>query len=485
MLPEGRAALLTLLAATTIHPSSSSPPRDALGQAYSVIEQDYLWVDGRIPYSFYEGSEVIDLNHIGTYHAFNMSLAGTVREAIEEIEAKTCLRFVEISWTDCIADQAEQGCLKLVDDHTATATSPCSVWPVGRSANGTYLMSSAHCKYFSMLHELVHVIGFVHEHQRVDRDRFLVVNTENIKEDIRVQFTSNFISVVAEIGEYDFQSIVQYTATAGRISMNEPAMFTSEEVVQAQNLSVGDVRAISFLYNSCKALSSTAPPPCISSGGNLTTVAPGVRLYFTFAVYASTSGSKISYTIKNKDTTKATPSYWTLYTANTILHGLNRTAIQLNLTEVGEYSVAVTFVDESSGASSTCETHISMTEDAPHDVLTPLDECEYLNASDICGTTAARCVDSDKYHFGNAQCVIEVTTVQSSGDDSTNLVVIIAAVAGVAVVIVVLLIVVWCCRRGTAEAPKSAHNTATEPACQDVPESVRVSGGDANVVEEV
>ena len=69
------------------------------------------------------------------------------------------------------------------------------------------------------VHELLHTLGFVHEHTRPDRDNFVDVNTENIKPgkernfEKRKQGYSDFFekgSVNSENSPYDVLSVLHY-----------------------------------------------------------------------------------------------------------------------------------------------------------------------------------------------------------------------------------------------------------------------------------
>lgn len=69
------------------------------------------------------------------------------------------------------------------------------------------------------LHEMMHALGFVHEHTRLDRDKYVKVNLENIAPGDREEFDKYQAGVAANIGkDYDFASIMHYGMLA--FSMN-------------------------------------------------------------------------------------------------------------------------------------------------------------------------------------------------------------------------------------------------------------------------
>lgn len=90
-----------------------------------------------------------------------------------------------------------------------TSSSGCSSY-VGRSGGKQSVNLASSCSYKNILHELGHVIGFYHEHQRVDRDNFIIINTENIQADKLNNFNKLFPSYGFS-NSYDINSIMHYT----------------------------------------------------------------------------------------------------------------------------------------------------------------------------------------------------------------------------------------------------------------------------------
>lgn len=101
-------------------------------------------------------------------------------------------------------------------------------------------------------HEIFHALGFYHEHQRSDRDSFVYVNYDNIKDDYKHNFDT--LSGV-KIGPYDISSIMQY----GSFSDNPNAVYNTSVAMMTAidgsflpsvhlNLSSGDVQALRAIY---------------------------------------------------------------------------------------------------------------------------------------------------------------------------------------------------------------------------------------------
>jgi hypothetical protein len=72
----------------------------------------------------------------------------------------------------------------------------------------------------TIVHELGHAFGLIHEHQRVDRDHYIQVFRENLVPTADVAF--NYWSVNYPQGPYDYQSIMHYMpvtfAVAGQVA---------------------------------------------------------------------------------------------------------------------------------------------------------------------------------------------------------------------------------------------------------------------------
>jgi hypothetical protein len=62
------------------------------------------------------------------------------------------------------------------------------------------------------LHELGHVLGLIHEHQRKDRDNYVTVYTDNIKSGYKHNFNKETLQKT--YGDFDFNSIMIYSSKA-------------------------------------------------------------------------------------------------------------------------------------------------------------------------------------------------------------------------------------------------------------------------------
>lgn len=86
---------------------------------------------------------------------------------MDEIESKTCVQFVE--------RENERNYLNIQKSVVG-----CSSY-VGMIGGGQNLNLSTGCfSKFTVVHELLHAVGFEHEQAREDRDNFIQVDFENV-----------------------------------------------------------------------------------------------------------------------------------------------------------------------------------------------------------------------------------------------------------------------------------------------------------------
>jgi len=87
--------------------------------------------------------------------------------------------------------------------------------PVGRQGGRQFINLANNCGFGASVHEIGHAIGFHHEHNRGDRNNFVIVMRDRINPDA---YSRNFIQVSQEEyldhGDYDFDSIMHYSRRA-------------------------------------------------------------------------------------------------------------------------------------------------------------------------------------------------------------------------------------------------------------------------------
>ncbi|AHE67129.1 M12 family metallopeptidase [Legionella oakridgensis] len=108
---------------------------------------------------------------------------------------------------------------------------------------------STHCNTMSIVHELGHALGLWHEQSRHDKDQYIQVVWENIKDGHAFNFTQH-LTDGEDYGPYNYDSIMHYSAYA--FSKNgEKTMIPLQENIsigQRNHLSQGDIDAVNGMY---------------------------------------------------------------------------------------------------------------------------------------------------------------------------------------------------------------------------------------------
>lgn len=183
--------------------------------------------------------------------------ADLIRRAIAHWMNNTCLMFRELqqddTTTDFILFVRGQGC-----------------WSrFGHIGSIQHISIGEGCERLpTVVHEIGHAVGFLHEQSRADRNRFVVVNYGNILDGLRSQFDPD--QRKRQYGaRYDYTSVMHYSPTAFAAS---PDMKTITPVnpllaplIQRQNgLTFRDRSKANFLYQ-CDA-ACTNKPQCRNEG---------------------------------------------------------------------------------------------------------------------------------------------------------------------------------------------------------------------------
>lgn len=109
------------------------------------------------------------------------------------------------------------------------------------------------CTDREITHEVMHALGFVHEHSRPDRDRFVRVNWDAIEDDKQSQFEIVPISLSEPHKDrpFDFQSIMLYESSAFAKRPGETTILSlsGQQIEPArEGLSPEDLTRLQILY---------------------------------------------------------------------------------------------------------------------------------------------------------------------------------------------------------------------------------------------
>lgn len=160
-----------------------------------------------------------------------------ILQAFAEFERFTCVRFVAYrGQRDFISIIPMSGCFS----------------GVGRSGGMQVVSLAPTCLQKGpgiVLHELMHVLGFWHEHARADRDSYIRVNWNEIRPGFEINFIKSQSSNM--LVPYDYASVMHY----GRLAFSRrglptitPLWAPSVYIGQRWNLSTSDITRVLRLY---------------------------------------------------------------------------------------------------------------------------------------------------------------------------------------------------------------------------------------------
>lgn len=169
-------------------------PSTLAGPAGAFIPDVTLWPDGILPVVF---PEDITTRQRGMFFA-------------------ACATWSEVADVRCVERTDERDYVTL---YIAGAMGCWATVGAGASITGLAPMCWAQSV---LVHELGHLFGLQHEHQRSDRDAYVLVNYDNAEEPYRAALAP---IASAKTGAYDFLSIMHYAQTAfSRAPYNLPTV---------------------------------------------------------------------------------------------------------------------------------------------------------------------------------------------------------------------------------------------------------------------
>ncbi|XP_040203773.1 embryonic protein UVS.2-like [Rana temporaria] len=155
-----------------------------------------------------------------------------------EFATMTCVRFQErTTEPNYLSFESKKGC-----------------WSFIGKVNGRQVLSidEDSCIYYGVIqHEIMHSLGFYHEHTRTDRNNYVVINSQYISPGSQDQFVTdhgNNFNI-----PYDYTSVMHYgrytfSNTTGEMSI-VPIPNPNVAIGQRTGLSSLDVKRINVLYN--------------------------------------------------------------------------------------------------------------------------------------------------------------------------------------------------------------------------------------------
>lgn len=163
-------------------------PGQNVDQGTTPARETKLWPTNEIPFSIQEG----------------VTQSSAIQEAMAELQRTTPVRFVPF--------QGQPDSVVFVRSEEICASY------LGRTGGAQPIYLSPQCTANEIIHELMHALGFVHEHSRPDRDQFLEVQWSNIDEKFWPQFwimpDQMVHDYVGSVFSFDPESIMLYDSNA-------------------------------------------------------------------------------------------------------------------------------------------------------------------------------------------------------------------------------------------------------------------------------
>lgn len=108
------------------------------------------------------------------------------------------------------------------------------------------------CSAREIAHEIMHSLGFIHEQNRTDRDRFVDILWNNVNPNFKVNFEkfSSSMMKVSGLSDFDFESIMIYPDSMFSIN-NQPTMrskIENQSIAPSTSFSVKDIERINAVY---------------------------------------------------------------------------------------------------------------------------------------------------------------------------------------------------------------------------------------------
>lgn len=178
-----------------------------------------------------------------------------IEKAFEEFKKRTCIRFVPA--------KSDEYYIKFINGD-GCYSSLGNIQSKNRASQDVSIADG--CTLQGIIdHELMHALGFFHEQARPDRDNYVRINWENIKDGKASQFKKQRKSAMNTFGMgYDYDGVMHYGEYdfskkrwgAGKLKTieviggkGEEWLKTGAKVGQRKGMSQDDVNAINLAYN--------------------------------------------------------------------------------------------------------------------------------------------------------------------------------------------------------------------------------------------
>lgn len=158
----------------------------------------FRWPEGTVFYDFDPSIQPADKS--------------VIVEAMNYIQKVSCVRFK-------VKDKAAQHYVLIKHGRACSSK-------VGMRRGGPQQMiiDGTLCSRGSIIHELLHCLGFLHMHMSDERDEHIDINWKNVKDDAKVNFKRITAHVSMFKTDYDYDSITHYSGIAFAKNKSQPTI---------------------------------------------------------------------------------------------------------------------------------------------------------------------------------------------------------------------------------------------------------------------
>ncbi|UJR30378.1 hypothetical protein I4U23_017913 [Adineta vaga] len=254
------------------------------------------WPSGVVPYT-------ISADFTAAQQSVILDAMRTL-ESSTEVGGVPCIRFREKDATDdyhYIIIEDGVGCSSYVGRMTGSAT-----------LRKVTLQSSGCIYKGTIMHELIHALGFFHEQSRPDRDNYVRVIWDTIIPGMQSNFDKYTDAYVDTLyTPYDYQSLMHYGKNFFTINGSDTLvpLDPSATIGQRDNLSPIDIQELQIFYGCIPPLTTASTTDTTTSTSDTSTSITGTT--------TSTTGTTMSTTSTTTSTTDTTTSTTSTTTSTT------------------------------------------------------------------------------------------------------------------------------------------------------------------------
>ncbi len=237
------ALLIASLALLALTPAAAQQTKISLtplppAPAYVMVDDMLFDVTDRVPDrtgQIMPLGATLDSNEVTWNQKYNGWEAGVIPVefdgSISQARRDTVMNICNTIWGNgtnfqCVLRTSQSGYLYIDDTEDSTRATDCfsAIGQARRLTRYNLNLGANGCwSNHTIAHELGHAMGFIHEHQRPDRDSYVTIDTTNVRSNAMGNF-NRVTSLIDRQTPYDFSSIMHYTANAFAIDPSRPTI---------------------------------------------------------------------------------------------------------------------------------------------------------------------------------------------------------------------------------------------------------------------